>query len=324
MTGGRPPLSRRRALAMLGLGGLACSQDEGPFPSREIKLIVQAAPGGASDTVSRIMGSLIEPELGVPVVCENKPGASGALAFSYVVRRPPDGYTLGHAPVEIAMVRSLGYADVGPEEMTLLSLVAKIPPALVVRQDAPWQDFSAFVEAARREPGAVIVANSGTGSIWHFNALLLERRTGIRVTHVPYSGSSNALVSLLGGHLDAAVAGVSEVVPQIEAGQVRALAVLDEARAAVLPNTPSVGELGPAFGAPAWSGFFGPAGVPVAIQEKLQQAFAAAFDHERWRSLCEERGMTPELLSGAAFERFALAQAEFFAREIPELLRMER
>ena len=101
------------------LGLAACQDAGGPYPSHEIKLIVQASPGGISDTVSRFMASLVEKDTGVPVVCENKPGASGALAFSYVTRRPPDGYTIGHAPVEIAMVRALGYAEIGPEDMEL-------------------------------------------------------------------------------------------------------------------------------------------------------------------------------------------------------------
>ena len=109
---------------------VSCQQEEGPYPSKEIKLIVQASPGGISDTVSRFMGGLIEKDLGVPVVCENKPGASGALAFSYVARRAPDGYTLGHAPVEIAVVRALGYADVGPDNMGLICLVSKTPAVL--------------------------------------------------------------------------------------------------------------------------------------------------------------------------------------------------
>ena len=111
----------------------SCSAPAGPYPSREIKLIVQASPGGLSDTVSRIVGSLAEKELGVPVVCENKPGAAGALAFSYVTRRAPDGYTLGHGPVEIAMVRTLGFADVGPDNMELICLVSKTQPALAVQ-----------------------------------------------------------------------------------------------------------------------------------------------------------------------------------------------
>ena len=308
--------------ALLLLAG--CAADSGPYPSREIKLVVQASPGGTSDTVSRVMASLIEDDLGVPIVCENKPGASGALAFSFVTRRAPDGYTIGHAPVEIAMVRSLGYADVGPAQMSLICMVSKTPPALVVNADAPWRTFDEFIAAAKREPGGLIMANSGTGSIWHFNTLLLEQKMGVRVTHVPYNGSSGMLVSLLGGHVDAAIAGVGEVVSHVASGGLRPLAVFDENRATPMPDTPTTYELGHDLGAPAWSGFFGPAGLSDDVRAQLSAAFRKGFSTDEWAKLCRERGMEPRFLDAAEFEEFALQQDDFFSAEIPRLLRMGR
>ena len=303
---------------------VGCSSETGPYPSREIKLVVQASPGGTSDTVSRVMASLIEDDMGVPIVCENKPGASGALAFSFVTRRSPDGYTIGHAPVEIAMVRSLGYADVGPKDMSLICLVSKTPPALVVNANSPWQTFGDFLEAAKREPGGLIMANSGTGSIWHFNTLLLEDKTGIRVTHVPYNGSSGMLVSLLGGHVDAAIAGAGEVVSHVASGGLRPLAVLDENRAAPLADTPTTQELGYDLGASAWSGFFGPAGMSDQIRDQLSTAFRKGFETDEWATLCRERGMEPHFLPAAEFEQFALEQDSLFSMQIPQLSRMDR
>lgn len=301
---------------------LACRTEPGPYPSREVKLVVQAAPGGLSDTVSRVMASLIERDLGVPVVCQNRPGASGALAFSYVTRRTPDGYTLGHGPVEIAMVRSLGFADVGPREMSLVCMVSQVAPALVVREPASWRTFEELVAAGRARPGGLIVANSGVGSIWHFNALLLEHHTGIRVTHLPYGGSSPGLVALLGGHVDAAIAGVSEVFPHVRAGRLRALAVFDEERSAILPGTPTTRELGHPMGAPAWSGFYGPAGLPEEVRGRLEGAFREACGTEEWQRLCRERGLRPRFLGRAEFEAYADEQARFFASQIPLLLRL--
>ena len=303
---------------VLWLGG--CQQASGPYPSREIKLIVQASPGGLSDTVSRFMASLAEKDLGVPVVCENKPGASGALAFSYVTRRPPDGYTIGHAPVEIAMVRSLGYADIGPRDMGLICLVSKTPPALVVQADSPWKTLQDFVAAARAKPGELIMANSGIGSIWHFNTLLLERAAGIRVTHLPYPGSSAAIVSLLGGHVDGLVAGVGEVVANVNSGNLRVLAVLDEKRSGVFPDAPTTYELGYPIGAPAWSGFFGPKGIPEDRRRRLEESFRRGFGTDAWTKLCDDRGMEAEFLDSSQFQEFALKQAEFFGAEIPKLV----
>jgi tripartite-type tricarboxylate transporter receptor subunit TctC len=307
-------------LIVLAAGG--CASESGPYPSREIKLIVQAAPGGLSDTVSRIMASLIERDLGVPVVCQNKPGASGALAFSYVTRRSPDGYTIGHGPVEIAMVRGLGYADVGPAQMSLLCMVSKVAPVLVVQQDAPWATFEEFVAAGLEQPGELIMANSGVGSIWHFNTLLLEQHTGMRATHLPYGGSSPGLVALLGGHVDAVIAGVSEVISHVRSDRLRALAIFDEERAAVLPDTPTTHELGYSMGAPAWSGFYGPAGLSSEVRARLEGAFRKAFEAEQWETLCREHGLQSLFLGQAEFEVFANEQARFFGAKIPDLVRL--
>ncbi len=307
---------------LLGLAACGCGPAPGPYPSREIKLIVQAAPGGLSDLVSRVMASLIERDLDVPVVCQNRPGASGALAFSYVTRRVPDGYTIGHGPVEIAMVRGLGYADVGPSEMSLICMVSRVAPVLVVRQEAPWATFEEFVAAGRERPGELIMANSGVGSIWHFNTLLLEQHTGMRATHLPYGGSAPGLVALLGGHVDAVIAGVSEVLSHVRSGRVRALAVFDEQRAAVLPETPTTHEIGYAMGAAAWSGFYGPAGLPEVVRARLEGAFGRACETEEWKKLCREHGLQRLFLGGERFEAFASEQARFFESRIPELVRL--
>ena len=300
----------------------ACGSAEGPYPAKEIKLIVQAAPGGTSDTVSRVMASLAEGEVGVPIVCENKPGASGALAFSYVARRAADGYTIGHAPVEIAIVRSLGYADIGPSDISLICLVSKTAPALVVHSESPWQSFQDFVKAALEDAGRIVMANSGIGSIWHFNILLMEQGTGARFTHLPYGGSTPALVSVIGGHAEAAVAGVGEVVSHVQAGKLRALAVFDETRSGVLSEVPTTHEMGYPIGAPAWSGFFGPAGMPEERVTLLANAFKTAFGTPEWSKLCRERGMEALFLDKDEFGSFAMEQQGFFESEIPKLVRL--
>jgi tripartite-type tricarboxylate transporter receptor subunit TctC len=208
--------------------------------------------------------------------------------------------------------------------MDLLCLVSKTPPVLVVRDNAPWTTFAEFLEAARAEPGGLIMANSGTGSIWHFNTLLMEQVTGIRVTHVPYGGSSGSLASLLGGHVDAVIAGAGEAVGNVSAGQLRVLTVLDAARSRLYPEAPTTRELGYAFGAPAWSGFYAPKGIPPQVRRRLEPAFQKAFQSEAWTHLCKERGMEAVYMDGGHFQEFALEQAAFFEQKIPVLLRMER
>ncbi len=316
-------LQRRRDIIFGLAAGLAsgCSPDSGgAYPSREIKLIVQAAPGGLSDTVSRVIASLVEKKLAVPVVCENKPGAAGALAFSYVTRRPPDGYTIGHGPVEIAMVRALGFADVGPGNMDLLCLVSKSQPVLAVHADAEWPTFEDFVAAARSRPGHYVVANSGVGSIWHVNALLFERETRLQLVHCPFDGSSGSLTALLGRHVDAAVAGLGETAPHIEARRLRALAIFDRQRSTLYPELPSVGDFGYDFGANAWSGFYAPKGLPAGRATLIVDAIREAAASEYFERVCAERGMEALFLGPDEFHRFAEEQADFFSSTIPLLL----
>jgi tripartite-type tricarboxylate transporter receptor subunit TctC len=315
-------LTRRSfALAPVGLAFAACSRERAPYPSREVKLIVQAAPGGISDSVSRIMASLVEKELGVPVVCENRPGAAGALAFSYVVRRPPDGYTIGHGPAEIAMVRTLGYADVGPDQMDLICMVSKTQPALAVHADAPWRTLRDFLDAATARPGYYVLGNSGTGSIWHVNALLLQQATRIRVIHCPFGGSSGSITSLLGRHIDAVVAGVGEVGPHVSAGRLKVLSVFDQTRSALFPDVPSLKEDGFEAGASTWGGFYGPKGMDEAVRRRLAAAFRVGFDSPEYQKLCEERGNTAVFLDSAEFHDFAVSQAQFFTDTLPGLMR---
>jgi tripartite-type tricarboxylate transporter receptor subunit TctC len=208
--------------------------------------------------------------------------------------------------------------------MDLICLVSKTQPVLAVRSQAPWSTFHNFLAAASSRPGYLIVANSGTGSIWHFNALLMEQRCGIRVTHVPFGGSSASLANLLGGHVDAVVAGAGELVSNVKAGQLRLLAVLDKQRSGLFPDVPSVHELGYPFGASAWSGFFTPKGVPEDRLTLLETIFQNAFDSSQFQTLCGERGMEPHFLGRSNFRDFAAEQNEFFLREIPHLLRLER
>lgn len=311
----------RLALAAAVVLLTACRPAGGPYPAREIKLIVQASPGGLSDTISRITATFMEKKLGVPVICENKPGAAGALAFSYVTRQRPDGYVIGHAPVEIAMVRTLGYADVGPDNMDLLCLLTKSQPAVAVRSDAPWKTLREFLEAAAARPGRFVVANSGTGSIWHINALLLERSAKVQFVHCPFNGSTGALTTLIGGHVDAAVAGTGEIAPHVKAGRLRVLTVLDGERSTLFPEVPSSTEEGYAPGLNAWSGFFGPKGMSGETRRLLVDAIRVAFEAPEFRKVCEERGMDPEFLDAGQFGAFAAEQASIFAATIPTLLR---
>jgi len=218
-------------------------------------------------------------------------------------------------------VRTLGFADVGPDDMELLCLVSKAQPALAVHVDAPWRTLEEFLTAARERPAYYVLGNSGTGSIWHINALLLEQETGLKLVHCPFSGSTGALTALLGGHVDAVVAGIGEVGPHVEANRLRVLSTFGSARSAIFPDIPSNTEQGYDFGASAWSGFYAPKGMVEEHRDQLVEAIRRAAETEEFRRVCAERGMEPIFLNSADFRKFALSQARFFADTIPALLK---
>ncbi|MCP5114610.1 MAG: tripartite tricarboxylate transporter substrate binding protein, partial [bacterium] len=204
--------------------------------------------------------------------------------------------------------------------MDLLCLVSKTQPAIAVRTDSPCGSYEEFLAAVRARPGYYVVGNSGTGSIWHINALLLARHNNLQLVHCPFSGSSGSLTALLGGHIDAAVAGAGEIVPHVKAGRLRPLAVFADERSRLFPEVPAVAETGEPFGASAWSGFYAPKGLPEEVRAKLTSAIRAAFESPEFQKICEERGMDPVFLDGEAFARFSLKQASFFAATLPALL----
>ncbi|MCW5963174.1 MAG: tripartite tricarboxylate transporter substrate binding protein, partial [Bryobacterales bacterium] len=215
---------------------------------------------------------------------------------------------------------TLGYTQVAPDVVDPLCLVSKTRPVLVVRATSGPADFERFVSAMRARPGYYIAGNSGTGSIWHLNTLLMEQALGLKLVHVPFGGSSASITNLMGGHIDLAVMGVGEAIPQILANSLRALAIFDTERTPLLPEVPCVAEQGEPFGALAWSGFFGPRGLPVEVKQKLAPAFRQAFDSDLFQEVCRERAMEAAYLGADEFTEFAIQQASFFAERVPRLL----
>lgn len=302
-------------LPLAGLLGCALALPacgpEGPYPSREIRLVVHASPGGISDAVSRHVSRGLQERLGVPVVAENRVGAAGSLALSFVARSKPDGYTIGYAPVDMTIIPHLGYSRVSLDDFDYLTLHTRAPGALAVRTDAPWTDVRTFVEAARtRRPS---MGTAGSGSIWHLAGLALSRAIDVPFTYVPFSGSGQAVTALLGGHVDAVVAAPFEVDAHVRAGTVRVLGVMAEASSPLLPDVPTFPALGyPDLAIDAWGGFLAPAGLPADRREHLTGALVDVLKGNDFQRFARERGLEVEVVTGQAFERFVRSEAAEF------------
>ena len=289
------------------------------FPEKQITIVVQAAAGGGSDTNSRTMGAAVESVLGVPVVAINKTGAAGAVAMSYVASREPDGYTIGHLPVELSMLEALGYADVNPNNFDLIGRVGYFPASVVVNADSPWQTFDEFVAYAKENPGAITVGNSGLGSIWHIAAAKMEKELGLEFTHVPFTGAATMKTALLGGHIAVSTASPSENAGPIEAGQLRMLAVMADKRSSLFPDVPTLKELGYDIQTTAWLGFGCPKGLPEDVKSTLADAFKQGFESEMYQEKMKAYGVELDWMGPDEFHEFAMEEYETYSELIPEL-----
>ena len=290
------------------------------FPEKEITLIIQAAPGGVSDAVGRAMAAAAEKILGVPIIPTNITGAAGAIAMGKLKESPPDGYTIGYVPVELAMVKALGYADISPDDFDLIMRVNIVPAALTVRSDAPYQTFEEFVEYAKEHPGEILVGTSGTGSIWHIAGLALEEAIGTKFTFVPFDGAAPSVAALMGGHIHAVTCSPTEVLSGVNAGDLKILAILGEKRSSLFPDVPTAQELGYDINVMAWGGFALPKGTPKEIYDTIASAFWEALETETFQKVMEERGIEVSPLDGPAFREFAMQQFEMYMELIPRAL----
>lgn len=303
---------------LVGLAAVGCGK-EGPYPDREIRLIVHAAPGGISDAVSRYVARELETHLGVPIVTENRTGAAGSVAFSYVKRQNPDGYLLGYAPVDLAIVDHLGYADITPDDFEFLALHTRAPACIAVSEDAPWQSLQEFISHARSNPGAVNMATSGTGSIWHLGSVAFARATDVSFSYVPFEGSGPAVTALLGQHVDAVVAGPSEVQSHVEAGNIRVLGVMADERSRLFPDVPTLAEHGYDVQMTAWGGFMAPKGLPADRRKRLTAALSTIIESDAFAEFCRKRGLERAFMTGEAFTSFVQSEYKDFGTLVEEM-----
>lgn len=301
---------------VLILGGIA---NAGDYPSKRITLIIQAAPGGASDTVSRTVASIMENKLGVPVVGVNKTGAAGSVAMTYLKESNPNGYTIGYVPVELTMVKALGYADIRPADYALLGRAIVIPAAVTVRADAPWDSMKELIEYAKKNPSKIKVGNSGTGSIWHIAAAGLENKANVKFNHVPFNGAAPAVTALMGGHIDMVTVSPSEVKSGVDSGELKVLGVMGNERSAVVPEVKTLNEQGYNVNVVAWGGFAAPKGLPSEIKRTLIEAVKEAINSNKFKKLCRQRGMDHSYLTSEEFSEFAEGQYDFYSDLIPQM-----
>src|SRR5438477_6280604 len=251
------------------------------YPAKPIHLIVPFPPGGGNDTVARAIAQQISPDLGQPVVIDNRPGAGGAVGAELAAKAPPDGYTLFLAGVGSHVVNPNLHAHLPYDplkDFAPITLVATAPSVLVVNPAVPSRTVAEFTAYARAHPGKLNYASNGNGSAAQLAAAMYESMAGVKMVHVPYKGIAPAMTDLLSGEVQLMFGTVVALVPHIQAGKLRALAVTSRSRSALLPDVPSLAESGlPDYEAGSWYGVMAPAGTPREIVERLHGAIVSAL-----------------------------------------------
>lgn len=280
----------------------AAAQDN--WPGQTVRMVVPFPPGGGTDAVARALAQKLATRLGTPVVVDNKPGAATIIGTETVVRAKPDGYTLlvsgsTSYTVNPALRSKLPYDPA--KDLVPVATVARAPLVMVVSASSPYRDLNALIAAAKASPKSINYATFGSGSGPHLAGALLEQAAGIKLQDVPYRGSSQSLMALIGGEIQLGIDTVAAAAPQIRAGKLRALAIAGKSRSSMLPGVPTVEELKlPDAAFDAWYAIAAPARTPQPIIRRLVTEVEAVTRDPGMQEQMRAQGMEPVHLGPAA------------------------
>ena len=309
-------------LALCGLLAGFGSAAAQTYPSGPIRWYVGFPPGGTADMISRDIAGELEKVLGQPLVIENRPGANGSTATAALVAAEPDGQTLmmvlsGHI-TNAFLYPNLGFDPL--KDVTPVSLVASSPLAIVANPNFPASDIKSLVDAAKAKPGTISYGTPGVASIQQLSLELMAYMTGTKFVHVPYRGGAPALNDAIGGHVPLAVLSVLQVMPQVEAKQLKPLAVTSRGRADVWPNVPSIAEAGvTGYEAELWFGVIAPAGTPDAIVDRLNREITRFVKSEFMQKRLAAQGARAIGTSREEFATFMRAEQEKWGKVLKEI-----
>lgn len=269
-------------MVALALAAGAASAQE--FPSRNVRIVVPAAGGSTTDSLARLLAEGLQQKWGKPVVVDNVAGGAMNIGSAQVARAEPDGHTLLVAPPSPLAINQLLYKSPGydPTQFTPVTLLARIPNALVARPDLPAQNVRELLAHAKANPGKVTYASQGAGSTAHLSAAQLEILGGVQMQHIPYRGAVPALTDVMGNRVDMFFDTLTTSVPLHQERKVKILAVAGTERSPALPDVPTVAESGlPSFRSVTWFGLVAPPGTPAAVVERINKdAVAVLKDKE--------------------------------------------
>jgi len=285
-----------------------CSVLAQAYPSKSIRLVVPFPPGGAVDFYARAVQPALAEALGQPVVIDNKAGASGMLGAGIVAQSAPDGYTLLLGNIA-SLAINVGIYDKMPydprKDFTHIVRTVDVNYVLVVHPSLPVKTVAELVQYAKANPGKLSYGSAGSGSLPHLGTELLKAQAGIDLVHVPYKGGGPMVTDALGGQIQVVLGDQANLMPHVQTGRLRALAVATTKRSANAPNIPTIAESGlPGYDATAWQGLVGPAGMNVEVVKKINEAFNKVMVTPALRDKLIAGGLDPMGGTPAQFSRF--------------------
>jgi tripartite-type tricarboxylate transporter receptor subunit TctC len=282
-------------IALLSSSVLGFAQGEADYPNRPIRWIVGYPPGGTTDLLARLMAQWLSQRLGQQVVVDNKAGAGNNIGTEFAIKAPPDGYTIFLVnpanAINASLYKNLKFNFL--DDMAPVAGIIRVPNVMTVRKDFPANTIQEFIDYAKKNPGKVNMASSGTGTSVHLSGELFKNMTGVDMKHIPYKGAGPATQDLLGGQVDVIFDNMPSMMGHIKANSVRALGVTSAQRSSALPDVPAIGEVVPGYEASAWFGASAPKGTPAYAIARLNKEMNAALADPQMRAKLADLGGVP-------------------------------
>ncbi len=306
-------MARRQLLKALTALAVGCTLTAGAwaqsnYPNRPITLVVPWGAGGGTDATARIVGTLLEKELGQPVNVVNRTGGNGVVGHSAISTAAPDGYTLGMITVEITMMHWAGLTPMTYRDFTPLSLMNIDPAGVTVRADAPYKNLDGLIKGVRANPGKFKASGTGQGGIWHLAlaGMLSDLKIdGAAVPWVPSNGAAPAMNDLAAGGIELVTCSLPEARALIDAGKARPLAIMSPRPSGLYPNVPTLkAATGSDWAIGAWRGLAAPKGLPPDVAAKLTAAFKKIYDSQEFQGFMAQRGFGTIYADAKGFEQF--------------------
>lgn len=310
---------RRRLAATLlatAASALALGSAQAAYPDKPVRIVVGFSAGGTTDVIARLMAKELTESLGQSFVVENKPGAGSNIATEQVLRAAPDGYTLLFVAVTSAINQTL-YKNITfdlTRDFTPVALGVKVPNILVVNPQVPVKSVQELVDYAKKNPGKLAFASSGSGTSIHMAGELFKMQAGIDVLHIPYKGSAPAVTDLIGGQVQFMFDNMPSAWPHAQSGKLRALAVTTTERSRSAPDVPTMKEAGfPDFDVSSWFGLIAPADTPPQVIDTLNAAMVKALDKPDVQRSFDKLGAVGVKTTPAEFGQFIQSQVQGWA-----------